>query len=273
MARPLISVITPSYNQADFIEKNIRSVKNQDEPRDSDVEHIIVDGGSDDGTLDILREYEDRYNLRWVSESDRGQSHAINKGIRMAEGEWLGWQNSDDFYLPGAFDTVRETISRVDDVDVIYGDLRIVDADGAEIDRQFMTRGSRFVQKHWSLFTSNQVTFFRRSLFDDIGYIDEEFDYLMDAELFWRILDSDCELHHVPEFLGAFRVQAEAKTFGEAADRQRAERAALYPATRWESLLPEPILELLAKGLKAGYLARDGRLEAFEYNLGKALPV
>lgn len=96
---PLVSIVTPSFNQGRFIEETILSVKNQNYPH---IEHLIIDGGSTDETLDVIRRYEGTYNLRWVSEPDEGQADALNKGFRLARGEVLGWLNADDTYQPGA---------------------------------------------------------------------------------------------------------------------------------------------------------------------------
>lgn len=94
-----LSVITPSYNQADFLERTIKSIIGQGYPN---LEYIIIDGGSTDGSVDIIKKYQDKIHY-WVSEKDQGQSNAINKGIKIASGEWIGWQNSDDIYYDGAF--------------------------------------------------------------------------------------------------------------------------------------------------------------------------
>lgn len=121
---PLVSIVTPSYNQGRYIEKTIRSVLNQDYP---DLEYIVVDGGSTDHTLDILRKYEGR--IRWVSERDGGQSEAVNKGFRMSRGEILGWLNSDDTYCPGAVRQAVTFLMEHPSVAMVYGD-------GYEIDEQ-----------------------------------------------------------------------------------------------------------------------------------------
>jgi len=267
MGDPFISIVTPSYDQADFIEDNILSVKTQAQKVDNEVEHIVIDGGSNDGTVKLLQEHENDYNLRWISEKDRGQSHAVNKGIQMARGDWIGWQNSDDYYLQNSFALVQNVIKNSNDVSVIYGDLLIVDEEGNEISRQFMTHPSKFIQRNWSLFASNQSTFFKKDVFERVGYLKEEFNYAMDAELFWRILESDLELVHIPEYLGAFRVQKDAKTFGDVSKSQREELEVIYDYPVYEKVLPNRVLELLAMSVKALYLLYSRRWKAFEYNI------
>ena len=122
-----VSIITPSYNQGQFIERTILSVLEQDYPN---VEYIVMDGGSTDNTVEILKKYEDR--LIWKSEPDKGMSDAINKGFRMATGEIIAWINSDDIYQPGAIEFVARYFAEHSEVDVIYGEGRIID----KFDRQ-----------------------------------------------------------------------------------------------------------------------------------------
>src|SRR5579862_3094597 len=124
MNRPDLSVITPSYNCAEFIEDALQSVARQERVA---VEHIIVDGASTDGTADIVRPHP---GLRWVSEPDRGQSDAINKGFRLAAGELVGWLNADDYYLPGSLAAIAEAGRQHPEADIIYGDCVFVDGEG-----------------------------------------------------------------------------------------------------------------------------------------------
>lgn len=260
----MLSIITPSYNQSEYIRKNIDSVLSQ---ASDDIEHIIIDGGSNDGTVNILKECEDKYNLRWVSEPDRGQTHALDKGLQMANGNWIGWQNSDDFYQPNAFTTFRQTLEQNPQADAIYGDLIIVDKEGDKISKKFMTRPSTFVQRHWSLFASNQSLFVRRSVLRDIFPLKEELEYTMDAELTWELLNGDYNLIHVAEPLGAFRVQPEAKTFEGVRDLQDEELRQIYEYPLYQRILPDGLLENLAKATKAAFLLLDGNFEAISYNI------
>lgn len=266
MGQPRISIVTPSYNQVEFIEKNLRSVYSQSY---DNIEHVVIDGGSDDGTVEVLRDYEDKYNLKWVSEPDNGQTHALNKGIQKATGDWIGWQNSDDYYLPDAFENLANTIDRKNPVDAIYGDVLIVDQNGEEISAVFTTRPSKFVQRYWSLFASNQSLFVASDTLDSIWPLDEDLMYTMDASLTWKLLDGAYDLVQVPKFLGAFRVHEAAKTYNNVNEEQRAELNEIYDSPWYESLLPRPVLQTAAKSVKLGLLIRGGRWNALKYNLAE----
>ena len=122
--QPLVSIITPSYNQAAFLEQTLCSVLDQDYPN---LEYLVVDGGSDDGSVEIIKRYELRLAW-WVSEKDRGQVEAINKGLAHAKGEYVAWLNSDDFYLPGAVLSAVEALQARPDAALVHGDVLAVDA-------------------------------------------------------------------------------------------------------------------------------------------------
>ncbi|MBK8020940.1 MAG: glycosyltransferase [Chloroflexi bacterium] len=121
-----ITILTPSYNQAQYIRATIDSVLGQDFP---DFEYLVVDGGSTDGTVDILKSYSDP-RMRWISERDKGQTDALNRGLRMTSGEILTWINSDDVLLPGAVRFMVETFASRPEIDMFYGDVNIIDSAG-----------------------------------------------------------------------------------------------------------------------------------------------
>lgn len=268
MTYPTLSIITPSYNQSEYIEDNIHSVRSQNYP---DIEHIVVDGGSDDGTVDILKKYENKYNLRWVSESDRGQSHAINKGIEMANGKWIGWQNSDDFYLSESFKKFSQAIEENPQSDIICGDLLVVDESGDEIGRKYSIPPSKFVQRHWSLFTSNQSFFIKKKKLESIGILNEKYEYTMDADLFWRVSNSDLKIVVIPEFLGAIRKHENAKTNQDHIPQQVTELEQIYKKPFWEKFFPSRLLTLGAQVVKLVYLIKHGRWDALTWNLKQNL--
>ncbi|WEL16680.1 Glycosyl transferase family 2 [Halorhabdus sp. SVX81] len=262
MSDPAVSVITPSYQHAEFLADNLRSVRSQTGPS---VEHIVVDGGSTDATVNLLRKFEDDYDLRWISEPDGGQSEAINKGIEMANGEWLIWVNSDDYLLEGALETFADVRDRNPTCDIVYGDHLFVDADGNEIGRKYNARPSTFVHKYYYQFAGNHSTFFKRDVLESVGGIDESYEYAMDTELFWRILDADIRMARVTAFLAARRLHEDAKTTGSPPEERTAEIKRLerqYPQTRIERLLPRPFLIVTAACLQACYHLLDGRPQA-----------
>ncbi len=180
---PLISIVTPSFNQGEFIEENIRSILLQCY---GNFEHIIIDGCSTDSTVNILKKYE---HLKWVSEKDSGQSNALNKGFRKAKGEIIGWLNSDDYYEKDVFKKIIAAFESDKSLKIVFGDSYIVSSDSRK--RKFSR--SNFVSfKDWIHFWKKKSNiyqpsvFFRRELFDEFGYLDESLHYAMDFELFCR---------------------------------------------------------------------------------------
>lgn len=206
MGGPLVSVVTPSYNQAEYIEDNILSVKRQSYVN---VEHIVIDGESDDGTLDILRSYEDEYDLRWESEPDDGQSDAINIGFGRADGDVIGWLNSDDVYFDvNAFERVIRYFERYN-ADVIYGDLGYIDATSTVCGLDVRPDFDRNILIYRSLI-GQPATFFRREVLAE-ERLDPSFDFTMDWE-FWLRLSKKFEFRHVSDVLAGFRYHGEQKT-------------------------------------------------------------
>jgi GT2 family glycosyltransferase len=187
----------------------------------------------------------------------------------MASGDIIGWQNSDDYYLPGAFQTVVEIFETQPKIDVVYGDVIIVDEDDSEVDRLYNIPPSAFVQRYWSLFSSNQATFFRTTVFDEVGLLSEELNLTMDADLFWRLLREDIPMYHVSAFVGAFRKQPDAKTHDQSVAEIREELKNHYHDPWYEQYLPQIALRASAISLKAYYLAKEGRWDAFVYNARK----
>lgn len=265
MGEVFLSVVTPSYEQAEFISDNLKSVMQQS---GASVEHIVVDGGSEDGTVEILREYEDRYELRWVSEPDDGQSHAINKGLEMATGEWICWVNSDDYLLPGAVESLARTADGHPESDMIYGDYIFVDEHGDTIGRKYSVRPSKFVHKHYYQFTGNHSMIIKRKLAQSLGGVNEELDYVMDTELLWRLLKAEIEMTQIQSFIGARRLHSNAKTTGDPSPARRKEIRELrkrYDLSRIERLVPRRLLTAAAFGIEAVYHVMDGRPEALRH--------
>lgn len=208
MSGPLVSIITPSYNQGMFIEETIKSVLSQDYPN---IEYIVVDGGSTDNTTEILKKYETR--LRWISEKDRGQSDAIIKGFNMSKGEILAWLNSDDTYLPGAVKTVVEYFERNPDVAMIYGKTYCTDEDGRVLG-EYPTEDFDLKTLATFNYISQSSAFFRRDDYNSVGGIDMELSYTMDYDL-WFKMAKRFRLMYCEDFFSCFRLHRESKTVSE----------------------------------------------------------
>ena len=208
MNTPKISIITPSFNQVEFLERTIRSVIDQDYPN---IEYIVIDGGSTDGSVDLIKKYEHRLAY-WVSEKDRGQAHAINKGLERATGDWVAWQNSDDTYYPGVFSQLASVAKSNSALQLIIGNMNLIDRDDV------LLRDLKYVRPTYKSLLSegmvltNQAAFWRRSLHQEIGLLSEAFDCSFDYEWFLRLLAHTGQSHHVNAPWGALRLHEHTKT-------------------------------------------------------------
>lgn len=199
------SIITVSYNQNDFIVDNIESVLNQNI---NDIEHIIIDAGSTDGTVETLNKYK---HLNWTSEPDRGQSHGLNKGFKKAKGDIIGWINSDDKLCRNALEKVNLFFNQNPDAIAVVGNKVIIDdynniirvEKSKEYDYDYLLNDAKGIHQ--------PSTFFRRSVFEKIGYIDESYNYAMDRDFFIRIASID-KFYALDEELAYFRLQSNSKT-------------------------------------------------------------
>jgi len=203
---PSISIITVSFNQGQFIEDNIQSVIKQNYPN---IEHIIIDAGSTDKTLEILKKYDK--HLNWISEPDNGQSDGLNKGFKKATGEIIGWFNSDDRIPPGALHKVARFFTEHNDEIAVVGDQAFIDVAGNQIKVVKSREYSYDYLLNYARGITQNSTFFKREVFNKIGYLNESIHYAMDGDLFIRIASIKA-IPYIPEILGEFRIQAEAKT-------------------------------------------------------------
>lgn len=206
---PKISIVTPSFNQGRFLEETISSVLKQNYPN---LEYIIIDGGSTDETVDVIRRYESKINY-WVSEKDRGQVHAINKGLEKCTGEIFGFINSDDLYLPGTFFAVADYFARHHRVEWVCGDTIMFGEDNAtELIRAVVPKSAAHCLS-WAYKAPQPGHFWKLDLLKD-GF-DEAWPYDFDHDLYVRLLLAGHRCEHIPLPFAAYRLHAVSKTVAE----------------------------------------------------------
>lgn len=200
-----ISVITPCLNAARFIVETIESVRQQDFPN---IEHIVIDGGSTDSTVEVLKSYP---HLRWVSEPDNGQSQALNKGFAMAQGEILGWLNADDTYTPGAVQAAVQYLSEHPETDMVCSDMWILDENGAHM-RLASGKPFNLVELLTENYVRQSTVFMRKRLLEQVGPVNEDLHFCMDREL-WLRIGSGHRIDYLPNLISAnFRIYLGTKT-------------------------------------------------------------
>jgi glycosyltransferase involved in cell wall biosynthesis len=208
-----ISIVTPSLNQGRFLGEALESVRAQSYPC---AEHLVLDGGSSDGTVALLRNLDDKPewgHMRWRSERDGGQSAALNRGFAEARGEIIGWLNSDDRYRPGCFERVAATFAEHPEVDVVYGDFAMVNEEGAIQSVRREIEFNRFILLyHRVLYIPTPSTFMRRRVFEHGNWLKPELHYAMDYEFFVRLANAGYRMRHVPQVLADFRLHPASKT-------------------------------------------------------------
>jgi len=196
----LVSIVTPSFNQGCFIEENILSVKSQDYPN---IEHIVIDGGSTDETVEILERYEGTYNLRWISEPDESHADAVNKGFTMAKGEIIGWLNSDDVYFDrGTISALVEAFQKHPEADIIYGDCAYIWEDGTILRVQCVP-GFRYSRLLRGCFLEQPAVFFCRHVVEN-HKLDKCLKVAIDYE-YWLRISKQYHFIHITRILAADR--------------------------------------------------------------------
>jgi len=208
----LVSVITPSFNQARYLEAAIQSVLGQDYPR---IEFILIDGASTDGSVEIIKKHESGLAY-WVSEKDSGQAEAINKGLVRAKGEIVAWLNSDDYYLPKTISEVVKEFEENPDILMVYGDVLAVDEQGQTIN-VLKYKQLSFEDLLCFQIIGQPSVFFRRAALEKAGLLDASLHFLLDHHLWLRIAQQG-KILHVPQTWSAARYHAEAKNRAKAAE-------------------------------------------------------
>ncbi len=230
---PTISIVTPSLNQAAYIGRAIESVATQSYPA---IEHLIMDAVSDDGTVDILQRSP---SVTWTSESDRGQSDALNKGFLRASGDLIGWLNADDCYLPGAFESVARYLVEHPAADVVYGDIIWIDQEGEPIETRPSLNFDLFSLRylHWLAIPST-ATFFRSEIVHAGLLLDVGHEYAMDYDFFLRIANAGYRFAHMAFPVAEFRLQQESKSSQYPQQQLREHRDAALKHNRRLAALP-----------------------------------
>lgn len=247
-----LSLVTPSFNQASFLELTIRSVLGQDYP---DLEYVVMDGGSTDGSADIIRHYEDRLAY-WQCKPDGGQGRAIIEGWKRCSGDYVGWLNSDDVLLAGALARVAEAAT--EKPDVIFGDELGFDEHDRIIRYTIFAHWPRWMFRYGLLSVGQPGTFVRRSLAEQVGFFDGSLVCAMEYDLEMRLHNASARLRYVPRPLAALRKHSQTKTsnLGETFER---EKAIIYKQSVRgpfrHALLRKPARRAVEKLSKARYFA------------------
>jgi len=266
--RTRISVVTPSFNQGEFITEAIESIRSQ---RYADCEHVVVDNSSSDNTLAILAKYT---GIRWVSEPDSGQSDALNKGFRMARGELIGWLNADDRYLPRCFEKVSAFNRDNPDVDVIYGDYRWIDQSGKVIQIRRELDYDLFMLKYVPfLYIPPPTIFFRRHVFESDNLFDVSYRYALDYEFILRLALRRYKFGHIPAILTDFRVHGGSTSVRYKGLQRKEQDRALFQHDPFLRTLPWPLRGAVCVALRATARAKRCTLKALKGHYFEQWPV
>lgn len=205
-----VSIVTPSYQQGQFIERTLHSVASQSAPG-LEIEHVVFDGGSTDNTVEILERF--RPQVSWISKKDNGQTDAVNQGIRATDGEIIGWLNSDDIYYPGVLSRVVDYFNAHPEIDVVYGMADHIDLEDFAFE-SYPSEAWDLERLKETCFICQPALFLRRRVVHEHGLLDESLDYCMDYEYWLRIGKAGVRFAYLKEKLAGSRLYSENKTLG-----------------------------------------------------------
>ncbi|MDT8308003.1 MAG: glycosyltransferase family 2 protein [Bacteroidales bacterium] len=220
MKLPRITIITPSYNQVEFIEETINSLLSQDYPN---LEYMIFDGGSNDGSVDIIKKYEDKLSY-WVSEKDEGQTDAIQKGLSRCSGDLFAWVNSDDVLLPGCLHAVAEQYQK-EQADIIHSNIIYIDSEGLITRMVRVPKQSNFFYKRGVIHMTAPAVFFKTASLLAAGGLNKNYHLSMDVDLWIRMMGAGAKVSHISKYLGAFRWHDNSKTVQDRTNRTQYENS------------------------------------------------
>lgn len=203
---PKISIVTPSYNQAHYLEETMLSILDQNYPN---LEYLVMDGGSNDGSVEIIKKHESRL-AHWQSARDKGQADAVRQGLLRATGDIMAWLNSDDLILPGTLAYVADYFARHPEVDVVYGHRLVINERSYEVARWVLPPHDSELLL-WADFIPQETCFWRRRIYEKIGGMDPTFQFALDWDLLLRLQKAGAKMVRLPYFTGAFRMHSEQK--------------------------------------------------------------
>lgn len=252
-----ISIVTPTFNSAKYIKETIDSIHQQSYTH---IEHIVIDGLSSDNTVEIVKSFR---QIKVISEKDSGQSEALNKGFKMADGDILAWQNADDTYLPGAFQTVVDYFSQNPEIDIVYGYYQLIDSSSKWICDIYPIEWNKWLFAHGRFVPLQPTVFWRRRVFQRVGLLKENLHYCMDVDFFSKAALEGFLFKRIPQKLGQFRIHTQSKTQNKSNEqRVKQEYKRVLSDNFRYNFLDKCFFELfhyrskLAKGVKTRWLKK-----------------